>query len=931
MNPDCITVNELSLLEADELLVEVRLESTARNQPKLYDFAGLLRNLIALHQGQSAIKAERNLTDLTALIAKGLDEVRVVMDAFQPCFQQIDLLSEQAISQWGDLLVTLSIDGDQAPGVAWDTTSYCESENATDDEESIEVPSADAIRAMLGQISAANPSTTPVIPVEETIEEAVAETAVETAEEMAVETTLSRARTQQLMNTQPTASAVDALDPELREAFMDDATACLGSIENSLLRLESNRHDSDSLAQILRELHTLKGASGSVGLMALADQIHSIEDGLRDDQAAGREPSVDQLLTHVDQIRAQIGGSNNLPQLHTEATFPASSHNSSNTDSSGPLTAHAPVFSDEDGDNESVRVKSSQLNRLMDMLVELVMLRNQRETELAALQEVYHELISSGSKMRLLSNDRSLCSDSGTSLQLAEVASDVLETAQQVRECTRPFASGNAAVSRFIRQFRQELVELRRTPISGLFQRLQLVAREAARAESKQVRLILTGEDAGMERGLQQRLYEPLLHIVRNAICHGIESPEERIARGKAPEGTVTLEVTSGPNLFAIEIRDDGSGLDYEAIRRRGLERKLISADQVVGRDELSQLIFHPGFSTRESANQVGGRGVGMDVVAATMQRMRGWFEITSEPGQGTRIRLSIPLPSVIHHAMVFRCADQLFALPMESVQSAGDVASDVPRTSFARLLGLGASHSCEASQTIVVADDRLGSMQGKPSPLALFVDEIVGPEELVVRPLPSLLKRHPFCVGATLSGMGHTILLLDARRLLRSPTTSLQKTQPAPSATVVSQPQAQTQRLRVLVVDDSLSARKRAVRSLSRYPIDIVEACDGKDALEHLKKQTFAAVFSDMEMPNVDGMELLASVNASGRSDLPPIVIVSSRSEKEFTERARQLGAANYLIKPLVDEELDAALLQLAPLSHLVCDVTLFESEKLS
>lgn len=919
MNPACFTVNELSLLEADELLVEVRLESTVRTQPKLYDFAGLLRNLIALHQGQRTIKAERNLADLTAFIAKGLDEVRVAMDAFQPCFQQIDLLSEQAISQWGDLLPTLSIDGDQDPDLAWDTTSDSQSEIAPNDEESIEIPSADAIRAMLGQIRAVTPSTTPAIPAEETAEEAVVETAPPIA------------RTQQAtpISIKSTAAAVSALDPELREAFMDDATACLGSIENSLLRLESDRHESDSLAQILRELHTLKGASGSVGLMALADQIHSIEDSLRDDQAAGREPSVDLLLAHVNQIRAQIGGSNKPPQLHTETTSPATSHNSSNTESSGPLPAPTPAYSDEEGDNESVRVKSSQLNRLMDMLVELVMLRNQRETELAELQEVYHELISSGSKMRLLSNDRSLCSDLGTSLQLAEVASDVLETAQRVRECTRPFASGNAAVSRFIRQFRQELVELRRTPISGLFQRLQLVAREAARAESKQVRLVLTGEDAGMERGLQQRLYEPLLHIVRNAICHGIETPEDRIARGKTPQGTVTLEVTSGPNLFAIEIRDDGSGLDYEAIRRRGMERKLISADQVVGRDELSQLIFHPGFSTRESANQVGGRGVGMDVVAATLQRMRGWLEITSEPGQGTRIRISIPLPSVIQHAMVFRCADQLFALPMESVQSAGEVASDVPRTSFARLLGLEASHTSQTSQTIVVADDRLGSMQGKSSPLALFVDEIIGPEELVVRPLPSLLKRHPYCVGATLSGMGHTILLLDARRLLRSPTAALQETQSTQPETVASRLQASTQRLRVLVVDDSLSARKRAVRSLSRYPIDIVEACDGKDALERLKKQAFAAVFSDMEMPNVDGMELLASVNASGRSDLPPIVIVSSRAEKEFTERARQLGAAAYLIKPLVDEELDAALLQLAPLSHLVCDVTLFESEK--
>jgi chemotaxis protein histidine kinase CheA/ActR/RegA family two-component response regulator len=593
------------------------------------------------------------------------------------------------------------------------------------------------------------------------------------------------------------------------------------------------------------------------------------------------------------------------------------------------LSAKSPVFSDDSSDGESVRVKSSQLNRLMDMLVELVMLRNQRQTELTVLQEVYHELITSGSKMRLLSNDRGLCSDSSTSLQLSEVASDVLETAQQVRDCTRPFADGNAAVSRFIRQFRQELVELRRTPISGLFRRLQLVAREAARAESKQVRLALTGEDAGIERALQQRLYEPLLHIVRNAIGHGIESPEDRIKNGKNSEGVVTLEAISGPNLFVIEVRDDGSGLDYEAIRRRGVERKLIAADQVVNRDELSQLIFHPGFSTRESANQVGGRGVGMDVVASTVQRMRGWLEVTSEPGQGTRIRLSIPLPSVIQHAMVFRCADQLFALPMESVQSAGDLSREIPRTSFAQLLGLERTQANGTDQTILIADDHNGSMQGKAS-LALFVDEIIGPEELVVRPLPSLLKHHPYCVGATLSGMGQTVILLDARRLLKSQTIPLAKSMPlSKTSAVASGTKPSSKRPRVLVVDDSVSARKRVIRSLSRYPLDIVEASDGKEALESLKKQHFAAVFSDMEMPNVDGMELLANISASGRSDSPPVIIISSRSEREFTERARQLGAANYLIKPLVDEDLDAALLRLETLSHLVRDVTLNELEK--
>ena len=348
-----------------------------------------------------------------------------------------------------------------------------------------------------------------------------------------------------------------------------------------------------------------------------------------------------------------------------------------------------------------VRVKSSQLNRLMDMLAELVMLRNRRETELSDLQEVYHELIGSVSKMRLLSNEGSVVSNACTSLQLSEVANDVLEVAQHVRDCARPVAEGNTAVSQFIRQFRQELVALRRTPVSGLFRRLQRVVRDAANAEDKEVRLQLIGEDAGIERSLQQRLYEPLLHIVRNSVCHGIERPEERTKSGKPSSGTITLEAKSGPDLFVIEIRDDGRGLDYDAIRRRGIESGLLASDQGASREELSQLIFHPGFSTRQSANQVAGRGVGMDVVASTIQRMRGWFEIDSEPNQGTRIRLSFPLPSVIQHAMVFRSGGQLFALPMQSVRSAGESNQESACLCFSQMLGFPPA---ETSQQIVLA-----------------------------------------------------------------------------------------------------------------------------------------------------------------------------------------------------------------------------------
>lgn len=588
--------------------------------------------------------------------------------------------------------------------------------------------------------------------------------------------------------------------------------------------------------------------------------------------------------------------------------------------------APPPSFSEGPADDESVRVQSSQLNRLMDMLAELVMLRNRRETELSDLQEVYHELIGSVSKMRILSHEGYNQQNSSSSLQLSEVANDVLEVAQHVRDCARPVAEGNEAVSQFIRQFRQELVQLRRTPVSGLFRRLQRVVRDTAQAEQKEVSLELVGEDAGIERTLQQRLYEPLLHIVRNSVCHGIESAEERVRCGKKPVGTITLEGKSGPDLFVIEIRDDGRGLDYDAIRRRGVELGFLSSDQSVSRDELSQLIFQPGFSTRQTASQVAGRGVGMDVVAATLQRMRGWLEVKSEPQKGTRIRLTFPLPSVIQHVMVFRSGNQLFALPMQSVQHAGEVSQESVCLAFSDLMGDLPANPPEACQRIVVACEATAShdSETQDTRVTLLVDEIVGPEEVVVRPLPALLKQHPFCSGATLSGMGQTVLFLDARCVVEFhlrygnhqeyDSQRLSSSQDTAHNSGMAKPS-------VLVVDDSVSARKRVVRSLKRYPLDIAEASDGKQALEMLKSQKFAAIFSDMEMPHVSGMELLAEINSGGRENAPPVVIISSRNEEEFTERAEQLGACRYLTKPLTDDALDEAMRSIATLRHMVAD----------
>ena len=724
------------------------------------------------------------------------------------------------------------------------------------DEHDIAAPSSEDVGRLLGLVSAGSQP-----------EEVVAHLpSVDAPESVVEELSTPSAKNQ----------GIQDLDPELQEAFLADASSCVCEMESAALALEKNPQDRNSSEQILRELHTLKGASGSVGLEQLAEQIHHFEDELRQQHESSGGFDVSNILAQIDRIRTQVFGKPTTQSTECDLSFEE-------------------VASSSD---ETVRVRTSQLNRLMNMLAELVMFRNQRETELTELTDVYRELNRSVTQMRLLSDEGNVESAATKSLKLSEVANDVREAAQNLRDCVRPVAEGNEAISSFLRQFRQEVLQLRRSPIGGLCQRLERAVRDAAKAEGKQVELRQIGSDAGIERSLQQRLYEPLLHIVRNSVCHGIEPPQTRREKGKTPAGTITLEGRSGADLFTIEICDDGNGLDYQRIRHRGIERGLIDGSQSVSDQELAQLIFHPGFSTRESADQIAGRGVGMDVVADTLRRMRGWLEIDSKAGEGTRIRLSFPLPSVIQHAMVFRSGEQLFAIPMQAVLSAGNQQSESTSYRFTDLISQPKS---DASERISLSKDFVSDQHN--CPVTLLVDEIVGPEELVVRSMPGLLKNHPFCNGATVSGHAEMVLLLDPRQLLLAtadgkPTNSLANVQPPHSPQV-----------RALVVDDSLSARQRVVRSLSRYPVTVVEAPDGRAALEMLSREKFDVVFSDMEMPNVTGMELLAEIKSDASQQSIPVVMISSRTEAEFTEQAADLGAVAYLGKPLLDSAMDEAL----------------------
>ena len=845
--------------------------------------------------------SESENEDAMRLVAEGVAAVRVALSEDQEAADQATAeaitLSVEIATRFGDQLAQ-TIEDDP-----WFTVGSKGNEPEDADESAPQAPSAEEIGLLLSQLSP--PTDQPASEHTKNIDTSVSDQ-------------------------QPIADAPDndQVIDELREAFLDDAGSCLAAMEQAMLALESDPTDTRPLQDLGRELHTLKGASASIGLNRIAKFIHEVEDAIRVTESKGDTPDPQQLLGFVDSIREKVEAFRqpSPPQI---SPAPPTQSSPQTTQSPTVQTAATPVvnhvnFDEGQSDDETVRIKASRLNRLMDMLSELVMLRNERDSELANLMTINESLVESVSRLRMIQqapqsqlrqdlkaahqSEIGIDLDDGT--QVADVASDILESAHQLRDCYEPVANGNHAVSQFIRNFRNELVELRRSPISGLFLRLRRAVSDAARSEEKQVKLKLEGETTGIDRSLQGRVFEPMLHIVRNSVSHGIESPAVRKAAGKTEFGTITMKAYSGPDLLVIEISDDGGGLDYDAIRRRGQERGLIAPNSSTSHEELAQLIFHPGFSTRDTANQISGRGVGMDVVAAALQRMRGWIEIDSIASQGTTIRLSLPLPSMIQHAMVFRSNGQLFAMPMQSVQSAGAPDKSYDLVHVNHLLGFGAESKTASPEMILFSGNGVCGEENASDQVAILVDEIVGPEEVVVRPLPKLFKQHPVCSGATLSSLGEPVLLLDPKQLVLA------------SQNVDRTIDAETEsRQKVLVVDDSATARLRVVNSLGRYGFDVVQARNGQEAWERLQEHQFAGVFSDIDMPRINGMQLLTKIKQDATQQDTPVTLISGRNEETIHQQATALGAVACLQKPISDTALDAVLQQmsLAPATSLL------------
>ncbi len=496
-----------------------------------------------------------------------------------------------------------------------------------------------------------------------------------------------------------------------------------------------------------------------------------------------------------------------------------------------------------------------------------------------------------------------------------EAVSDTREASREIIEEVLRLENLFLHQQRLNRALQDMVMSTRTVAISSISPRLQRAVRQAARMTGKDVTLDIRGEQLMVDGDVVAKLVDPLMHLLRNAVDHGIEAPQERIAKGKDAAGLITLEFEQAGNNIVVSCRDDGAGLDYDRILKLAIERGLVRENDTLEREAIARLIMARGFSTREEATQVSGRGVGMDAVHAAIVELKGTLEIGDNRSGGTAIELRLPVTLLTSHSVVISVGDLQYGIPTDTLMqilSAGvGVVSNIggelaytlgrdiyPLRVLSSLLGQGDAGNGDAvhyeGKVILLARTDQGVA-------AIAVDQVLSSHELVVKNLGKYVGHVRGIAGVSLLGDGRVVPVLNLIEL----------TSNAPRAAVVAsgpsgdENGSAAQVRKVLVVDDSLSARNTLIELVQDAGFEPVAARDGIEAVKLLQKMVPSLVLTDLEMPRMNGLELTAHIRGTEGIKHLPIIMITSRTLQKHRDQADSAGVTDYVTKPFSEERL--------------------------
>src|SRR5215510_1365091 len=760
------------------------------------------------------------------------------------------------------------------------------------------------------------------------------------------------------------------VNPALLDSLLQDLPQQAADFSAAIQRLTSGAGTLADVNMAQRVAHTLKGAANTVGIPGIANLTHHLEDILLALAEHSTLPTkaLNQTLTKAaDCLEAMgetlVGMSTPLPEEETlgilqeildwanlidqegvpsdetrppvRETLPELMHQAAPVETEVPRKQTTTV-------GVGTRIDANLVDELLRLASESIVLNGQLQERLKRTVQQMRALHAQNSTLQQLVWDlEQLVDVRGVTSPLLQrsaqgefdplemeqynelhtVSRRLLEAVADAREMGQEMDTGLVALDGLLtdqRRMQQDnektIMRLRMVPIKTIAQRLQRGVRQTCRLTGKEAELVLSGEETLMDSNVLHSMIDPLMHLLRNAVDHGIERPEDRELLGKPRVGTIALDFVREGTTIVVRCHDDGSGLHYAAIRQTAIERGLIDANQLLSEEELSRLILQPGFSTHAQTTQVSGRGIGMDAVYSRVQELKGSLHITSEANKGCLVELRLPVSLMSIHGLLVRVSKQVFAISSLGVEQilypgAGilmqvghtamyQVGEDIyATTTLEALLNLAPEQSREPE----VPRPALLVRQDTGRSRIVFVPEIMGSLTLVVKNLGRYVPMIKGIIGATILGDGSVTPVLDLPDLLRRPARAragLVVHEQAASAVTSTAPMA-------LVVDDSLSARRALAEFVRDLGFEVQTAGDGLEAVALLERTVPDILLIDLEMPRMNGLELTAHVRSHSATMHLPVLMVTSRSTEKHRRSAMQAGVSVYLVKPFAEDEL--------------------------
>lgn len=737
-------------------------------------------------------------------------------------------------------------------------------------------------------------------------------------------------------------STNDLSQVSMLDLFRMEAESQVQVLTSGLLALERDPAAADQLELCMRAAHSLKGAARIVDLAIGVQVAHAMEDCFVAAQqrriALGRG-RIDVLLSATDLMARLATAGAGTVQQDVEACLsalarvleggqdaaapvavspdstPAPSPQPQAHDSSGREVQGGPVPEPDDSDRV-LRVTAEHLNRLLGLTAESLVDARWIKTfadSLGRLKRMHNECADVMDGLRDALSGQAL--DERSEAAFGQARRAVLECRQFLSERLVELEMFDNRSLNLSHRLYDEALACRMRPFADGVHAFPRLVRDVAHALGKEIRLEIVGESTQVDRDILTKLEAPLGHLLRNAVDHGIESPDERRARGKSAEGTIRIEARHSAGRLQVIVSDDGRGVDVEKTREAVVARNLINreAAERLSEAELFEFLFLPGFSMKGTVTDISGRGVGLDVVQDMVKRVHGTVRVSSAVGSGTRFLLQLPVTLSVVRTLLADVGGEPYAFPLGSILRTLKVPKAeiellegrqhfefdgrrIGLISAQQLFGLGESAPMDETLPVIVLGDHTGTY-------GLVVNRFLGERELVVQPLDGQLGKVKDIAAGALMEDGSPVLIVDPEDLLRSMDRLASAGRPnrVGGASTTGQEKA---RKRVLIVDDSLTVRELERKLLGNHGYDVEVAVDGMDGWNALRAGRFDLVVTDIDMPRMDGIELVSLINKDVNLKSVPVVVVSYKDRDEDRRRGLEAGAAYYLTKSSFHDE---------------------------